>query len=115
MAAPTIVMPAVHPMAARVAAAGDVLPEGASTLQMPAWKPPGVADVDDDDQSEEVTDPNARSPLSARSQPPVTSPPASPPLVHRPPQPQAPTSEEAKPTMMLPAARAIKTVRDDDD
>ncbi|MDP2344162.1 MAG: protein kinase [Deltaproteobacteria bacterium] len=115
MAGPTIVMPSVNPMAARVAASGDVLPEGASTLQMPAWKPPGVVE-DDDDVSEEITDPNARSPLtSAQSQPPTTTKPPAAPLVSRPPQPKAPLSEEAKPTMLLPVAAALKTTRDDDD
>ena len=102
VAGPTLVMPSVNPvnaMAGRVAAAGDVLPEGASTLQMAAWTPPEPAK---EEQWEDVTDP----------EPPPPPPPPPPPRFTK---PQAPASEQAKQTLLLPVAAALKVARDDDD
>ncbi len=110
--APTVVLPSVNPtpvnrMAARVAANGDVLPEGASTLQMPAWTssseaseaPPALLDDDD----EPAPPPRAPTGPRVNIQPVNQS------------RSQAPASEEAKPTRVLPIAAALRSIRDDDD
>ena len=83
-------------MAARVAADGDVLPEGASTLQMPAWTPPEPAGAIDR--------------ISPNSGDPVQHGGANEPA----PRTLTPTSGQGAVTRVLPVAVAIPIRRDDE-
>ena len=72
--------------------AGDVLPDGASTIQMATWTPPGPVQPEPESWDDETYDKAVPRYVSVVSGAPVHAPEAAPP------------SEMAKPTMVMPVS-----------
>lgn len=73
-------------------ATGDVLPDGASTIQMATWTPPGPAQPEPESWDDETFDKAVPRYVSVVSGAPVVSPET------------APLSDVAKPTMVMPVS-----------